>query len=134
MAEFEGLGEALRALRLKSGLKQSELADMAEATPAMLSSYETGKKLPALPTLERLLAAMQVDRFDLVNSLEEANGRPRRAFPYEDSMKSAPGMMLLSALDIDNLTPEEEKVFLEMLHSFGRWLKLARTTTRSISR
>jgi transcriptional regulator with XRE-family HTH domain len=59
MDRFENLGFALRWLR--QGRSQMEVATAAEITKAMLSSYETGKALPTLPTLSRILDALGAD-------------------------------------------------------------------------
>jgi transcriptional regulator with XRE-family HTH domain len=47
----------LRLARDKAGVTQSELAAAAGVTQQSISSYETGRKEPTLPTLQRLLAA-----------------------------------------------------------------------------
>jgi transcriptional regulator with XRE-family HTH domain len=58
---FENLGFALRWLRNRQGRSQIEVAAAAEITKAMLSSYETGKALPTLPTLSKILVALGAD-------------------------------------------------------------------------
>jgi len=47
----------LRMARDKAGLTQSELAAAAGVSQQSISAYETGRKEPTLPTLQRLLAA-----------------------------------------------------------------------------
>jgi transcriptional regulator with XRE-family HTH domain len=47
----------LRLARDKAQMTQSELAAEAGVTQQSVSSYETGRKEPTLPTLQRLLAA-----------------------------------------------------------------------------
>jgi transcriptional regulator with XRE-family HTH domain len=47
---------ALRDARLRAGLSQAELARRAGTSQATVCAYETGRKQPALSTLERLLA------------------------------------------------------------------------------
>lgn len=47
----------LRLARDKAGVTQSELAAAAGVSQQSISSYETGRKEPTLPTLQRLLAA-----------------------------------------------------------------------------
>jgi transcriptional regulator with XRE-family HTH domain len=61
MDRFENLGFALRWLRNRQGRSQREVAAAAEITKAMLSSYETGKALPTLPTLSKILVALGAD-------------------------------------------------------------------------
>jgi transcriptional regulator with XRE-family HTH domain len=47
----------LRLARDKAGITQRELARAAGVSQQSISSYETGRKEPTLPTLQRLLAA-----------------------------------------------------------------------------
>ena len=46
----------LRLARDKAGLTQTALAEAAGVTQQTVSAYETGRKEPTLPTLQRLLA------------------------------------------------------------------------------
>lgn len=43
--------------RARAGLTQAELARRSATSQAAVSAYENGRKVPSLPTLERLLAA-----------------------------------------------------------------------------
>ena len=47
----------IRMARAKAGLSQAELAAAAGLTQQSISAYETGRKEPTLPTLQKLLAA-----------------------------------------------------------------------------
>jgi transcriptional regulator with XRE-family HTH domain len=47
----------LRDGRTRAGLTQAELAARAGTSQATISAYESGRKSPSVPTLERLLAA-----------------------------------------------------------------------------
>jgi transcriptional regulator with XRE-family HTH domain len=47
----------LQLARLKAGLSQRELADLASVPTTMISAYERDKRQPTLPTLLRLLNA-----------------------------------------------------------------------------
>jgi transcriptional regulator with XRE-family HTH domain len=51
----------LRLARDKAGLTQSELATQAGVSQQSISAYETGRKEPTLPTLQRLLAAVGLE-------------------------------------------------------------------------
>ena len=78
---FEGIGPALRMLRVGRGLAQKELAVRASVTPAMLSGYEREKRRPELSTLERLLMALDADVKELaraVMSVQAARARENR--------------------------------------------------------
>ena len=127
MGEFNKLGEALKVLRLRTGMKQREVGAKAGVTPAMISTYETGKAVPLIPTVESLLDAMGFDRFDLLNALEAANGRPQRNFPEADRDQS--GSEVLTALGVEGLTEDEEEVFLQTLQAVCRTLQLGRRAT-----
>ena len=124
MGEFNKLGEALKVLRIKTGMKQREVGAKAGVTPAMISTYETGKAIPLIPTVESLLEAMGFDRFDLLNALEVANGRPQRNFPEADQDQS--GSEILTTLGVEGLTEDEEEVFLQTLQAVCRTLQLGR--------
>lgn len=47
----------LRHARLNAGFTQAELAQLSGTSQATLSAYETGRKAPSMPTLQRLLLA-----------------------------------------------------------------------------
>lgn len=47
----------LRLARAKADMTQAELASEASVSQQSISAYETGRKQPTLPTLQRLLAA-----------------------------------------------------------------------------
>jgi transcriptional regulator with XRE-family HTH domain len=51
----------LQLARLKSGLSQGELAELAGVPATMISAYERDKRQPTLPTLLRLLRAAGFD-------------------------------------------------------------------------
>jgi transcriptional regulator with XRE-family HTH domain len=124
MGEFQGIGEALKILRGKTGLKQREVGERAGVTPAMISTYETGKAIPLIPTVESLLQAMGFDRFDLLNAIETANGRPLRKFPEADGRNA--GIQVLKALGVKDLSEPEREVYLNTLRSVCLTLQLAR--------
>lgn len=64
----ECLGRALRLLRIQRGLTQGTVASHAGITKAMLSTYETGRNLPAVQSLTAVLDALKCD----FQSLQEA--------------------------------------------------------------
>ncbi|MBQ9726154.1 MAG: ImmA/IrrE family metallo-endopeptidase [Kiritimatiellae bacterium] len=57
-ADAAAFGAALRAIRARRGLRQQELAAAAGLSPAQLSLFESGARLPAVRTLRRLAAAL----------------------------------------------------------------------------
>lgn len=74
---FSGLGPALRRLREKEArLTQVQVAARAGISQGRLSRYETGKKIPDLSTLDRLLTCYGTNLEALSRALEEAQGAP----------------------------------------------------------
>lgn len=55
---FETLGLALRVFRELSGCSQAELARKAQIGKSQLSKYESGKELPKLDSLGKIITAL----------------------------------------------------------------------------
>lgn len=66
---FDRLGETLTVLRILHRLSQAELASRAGIRANQASRYETGRVLPQLPQLERLLVALGVGLPELFYTL-----------------------------------------------------------------
>lgn len=79
---FGNLGQALRWLRNRCGRRQMDVAQAAGITKAMLSAYETGKQLPTIPTLDRILTALGADLQELREALLLHQGS--RLPPFDD--------------------------------------------------
>lgn len=71
---FAGLGEALLRLRKTRGLTLVDLADKAGVARASLSAYESGKQVPSLESLNRLLVALATDLDELSLALKSVRG------------------------------------------------------------
>ena len=71
---FNGLGPALRLLRERVDLKQVQVAERTGIAQSRLSRYEKEKKLPDLPTLDRLLVCYGVDMGGLGRALAKVRG------------------------------------------------------------
>ncbi|MEM9290429.1 MAG: helix-turn-helix transcriptional regulator [Acidobacteriota bacterium] len=135
---FFGLGKALRWLRDKRKKKQYEVADAAGITKAMLSAYETGKQRPTIDTLEKILAAMEVDLGDLFDTLQVVNERPREMRYRDEVLPNPPATSALEdpTIDVryilgdDQVEPEEEEAVAEMVQGYFRWLRVIRRRTR----
>ena len=54
------LGERILALRERKGLRQIDLAIAADVSPATISTLERGLSDPTLPTLQKLVAVLEV--------------------------------------------------------------------------
>jgi transcriptional regulator with XRE-family HTH domain len=50
--------DLIKDARTRAGISQRELADRAGTSQATVSAYESGRKVPSVDTLARLLAAM----------------------------------------------------------------------------
>ena len=105
--------EALILLRRKAELGQAELAERSGLSKSLISSYETAKAVPSLPSLEKLLAALDADRFDLANALQAVRGQPLLEFRVLEPGE-APRHEIFDLLDLD-LPPKLQKVFLSAL-------------------
>ena len=81
MSAFEGLPKALRTLCVRDGRALQDIAYASKISPAMLSSYLTGRESPTLKTLEKLLDGLKLRLEDLADALNELQGRPRRPAP-----------------------------------------------------
>lgn len=76
----------IRLARSKADLTQSRLAELAGVSQQAVSAYETGRKEPTLPTLQRLIAAAGFElRFHLepLDQHDESLGRYLGRLPPE---------------------------------------------------
>lgn len=111
MEMFGNMGKAIALLRGLRGKSQSRLAREAGIGKSQLSKYETGRELPKLETLERVLRALDVSlvglawTVDLLDRLAgELTGSPGAA-------RWLPGPTLLSGL----LSGQTEQAFTRLL-------------------
>jgi transcriptional regulator with XRE-family HTH domain len=61
LAIFKHLGPALRLVREQRGLTVADLARLSSSGKSQISKYETGKELPKLDSLARVLDALDVE-------------------------------------------------------------------------
>lgn len=66
------LGKRLRELRLRKGLSQEKLAELAKIEPTSLSNIENGRNYPSFGTLENIMKELDTD-FATVFFLNTAN-------------------------------------------------------------
>lgn len=71
---FANLGPALLRLRKLYGKSQAQVAQDALTGKSQLSKYETGKELPKLDSLERVLAALDVSSLEFFYTLHLMDG------------------------------------------------------------
>ena len=74
---LENLGPALRLLREKKSWTQERLGEAARLGKSQISKYESGRDLPKLDSLTRILGALELDLpnfFSVVRAIDEATG------------------------------------------------------------
>jgi uncharacterized protein len=77
----------IRLARDKAGLTQTELAVLAGVSQQTISAYETGRKEPTLPSLQRLLEAAG---FELRIRLEPSDDHDRSVEAFIASLPDGP--------------------------------------------
>lgn len=70
------IGKAIKMLRSKRGLTQSQLAERCFMSANAISSLETGKHFPPQATIDRLSAAFGISRVYMVLSCIEESDFP----------------------------------------------------------
>jgi transcriptional regulator with XRE-family HTH domain len=76
--QIRAFGENLRNARLRAGLTQVQLSQVAPLDRAAISRLECGERAPDLRTLLRICGALQVDPRDLLRGIGPRSS-PRRA-------------------------------------------------------
>lgn len=72
---FRNLGPTLTLLREMRGKSQAGVARAADIGKSQLSKYESGKELPKLASLEKVLTALDMGPVDLFCTLEMVDRR-----------------------------------------------------------
>ena len=109
MSAFDGLSKALRTLCVRDGRALQDIAHASKISPAMLSSYMTGRETPTLKTLEKLLDGLKLRLEDLAGALDEVQGHGHRG----------PTRSVSEDLVLGFPRQEFEKVFVEQLARLG---------------
>ena len=142
MDAFLGLGRALRWIRQRQDKKQYEVAEAANITKAMLSSYENEKQRPAIDPHERILDALEIDLDYLAYAIrvvrqDEVRRSGAQAAPRGHA--ATPG--LGSYYDLERtlglerrLEPAEEQAVAQMLDGFHALLRYFLGRADGISR
>ena len=127
MKSFDGLGRALRWTRQRQGKKQYEVAEEASVTKAMLSSYENDRQRPTLDTLERILAALDIDLDYLayaIRSVRQQSGEDAGESERELPSGAGPPLDVERLLGLRRrLEPEEERAVAQMIDGFHSLLR-----------
>ena len=90
------LSEKLKALRLKRGLSQAQVAELLGITPAAVSSYECDVRTPTLPLLVRFASLYRVST-DYLLGIHTTKHQ---------------------VLDLDGLTPHEIELLTDLADTF----------------
>lgn len=75
-APFEGLPHALRSLRVRRKLTQSDLARAIGVSKQRIGDFERGVARPRLDLLDRMLVVLQVDALVLAETLRQVRQGP----------------------------------------------------------
>ena len=94
---------------VRDGRALQDIAHASKISPAMLSSYMTGRETPTLKTLEKLLVGLRLRLENLAGALDEVQGHGRRR-----PAGSASGDLVLGFP-----RQEFEAVFVEQLARLG---------------
>jgi transcriptional regulator with XRE-family HTH domain len=113
VSAFDGLPKALRILCVRDGRALQDIAHASRISPAMLSSYLTGRESPTLKTLEKVLDGLKLRLEDLADVLHEVQGRER------ERRKPLPPVVVDEDLVLGFPRQEVERVFAEQLARLG---------------
>lgn len=102
------IGARFRQARLKKGLTQEALAEMADSGTTYLSDIERGARLPSLSLFVRLVSALDVSS-DYILSGELNSGKE---YVYDDLTRK-----------LDELTPQEREKVSVMIDAFIKTIK-----------
>ncbi len=120
MNGFENAGRAFEALRRRRQLTRMAVAQLARVSPTMIYNIEREDGIPMFRTMGKLMEALQVDRYELLNAMLQVDGRPQVvALPGKSELHLL-SRNLLELLDLD-LPPEAETTFLAMVESLRKW-------------
>lgn len=64
------IGERIKEIRLKKGLKQSELAEKADISRVAVGNYERGDRIPNIEITQKIAMALGVDINELLGKEE----------------------------------------------------------------
>ena len=110
---FRNLGRSLSLLREMRGKSQAHVARAAGIGKSQLSKYESGKELPKLGSLEKVLTALDLGPLDLFSTLEMVERRAASlAGTPENPLAWLSGA---SALRSDLLSEETSQAFNQVL-------------------
>ena len=86
---FANLGRTLRLLRELRSKSQGQVAREAGIGKSQLSKYESGKELPKLDSLEKVLRVLQIGHFEFFYTLHLVDRRAEEIAPGADPERPA---------------------------------------------
>jgi transcriptional regulator with XRE-family HTH domain len=130
---WRNLGQALSLVRQIRRRSQTSVANEAGLGKSQLSKYETGRELPKLESLEKVLNALDVGPYEFFYTLHIVDGRAGDLTGGKagarEAASSATGLPPLSALNPGGslLSPGAEQSFatllFELLKLYRAWLE-----------
>jgi len=65
------INQALRYFRMKSGMSQEMLSELAGLDRSFISLIECGKRTPSLATIEKISGVLKVNTWEILKMIEE---------------------------------------------------------------
>jgi transcriptional regulator with XRE-family HTH domain len=116
MGMFVNLGKTLSLLRELRGKSQAHVAREAGIGKSQLSKYETGKELPKLDSLEKVLSALAVSHFEFFYTLQLVDRRAADLVLPKPASEAPVERLYFPPLEGPHLVPEEtDQAFTKML-------------------
>lgn len=114
---FDNLGTALGLIRDLRGKSQSEVARAARIGKSQLSRYESGKELPKLDTLARVLQALEVGPFEVFYTMHLIDMGAQKLDLREEARVQALPPLILSGRGLlaDPMDEAFERIFRDVL-------------------
>jgi transcriptional regulator with XRE-family HTH domain len=104
---FVNLGPALLRIRELRRKSQTRVARDAQIGKSQLSKYETGKELPRLDSLERILVALDLGYYEfffVLQQMDRGADRPLMMDRSEDDIKAVFEQLMSDLLDLHRQT------------------------------
>lgn len=83
------LGNRLRELRKRKGIKQEKLAELISVEPATISNIENGKNYPSMINLENILSVLECNFSDAFD-FEHKNSPENLIYEINSALKNNP--------------------------------------------
>jgi transcriptional regulator with XRE-family HTH domain len=77
------VGQLIRSRRKRTGLTISRLAEIVDIDQGFLATIETGKKMPSLPTAQRIAEAFDLSLAELFQPIPKSAPGPEEELIYQ---------------------------------------------------